>query len=84
MPWASEQGKGQLLKVKVAQLLLQRGNYILVREGIPPQLKREEFLHFKLNFVSCTTSRFELGSFLDSIEHDFKHLKVLDWQGMTD
>ena len=25
----------------------------------------------KLNFVSCTTSPFGLGSFLDSIEHDF-------------
>ena len=26
---------------------------------------------FKLNFVSCTTSLFGFGSFLDSIEHDF-------------
>ena len=26
---------------------------------------------FNLNFVSCTSSLFELGSFLDSIEHDY-------------
>ena len=26
---------------------------------------------FKLNFVSCTSSLFGLGSFLDAIKHDF-------------
>ena len=30
---------------------------------------------FKLNFVSCTTSLFGLGSFLDSIEHDFIRIR---------
>ena len=28
-------------------------------------------IFFKLNFVSCANALFGIGSFLDSIEHDF-------------
>ena len=30
------------------------------------------------------TLLFELGLFLDSVEHDFKALTIRDWQGMTE
>ena len=32
---------------------------------------------FKLNFASCTTSLFGLGSFLDLIEYDFIRIENL-------